>query len=446
MRWRNSLFIKIFLWFWIVVLVSMTVATLSFQWLQDDYHRPLELREKILLQRIAENTQALKIKKRGLWARLEPGWNVVKFEESQLNDLPHDVAKFYEHAVAEQQSLWGQEDGFLMMGPLVHRDQIYIAVSRYHWRHSLDEGERWLIPFLVVFMVSLMCGVLAWHLTSPIRRLQQAAKNLTAGDFDISELRSNLNRGDELGDLSVEFVEMADSLQRLLLSHRQLLRDVSHELRSPLTRLQIALGIARKKDAGNSLQAEHDRIERASGQVANLVTQILDLAKLQQEGDLTTERLDLVKLFKIWLQDAELELASKHLTIKWQLETEEVFYNIDAVLMQRAFDNVLRNAIRFSPDAGVLTLSLGKEGQQLIFKMCDQGPGVSEDQLENIFAPFTQADQARSHNSTNYGGYGIGLAMVQRILNMHYGDVRARNIPSSGLCVEWSLPRTSASR
>jgi two-component system sensor histidine kinase CpxA len=371
---------------------------------------------------------------------------VVKFEESQLNDLPHDVAKFYEHAVAEQQSLWGQEDGFLMMGPLVHRDQIYIAVSRYHWRHSLDEGERWLIPFLVVFMVSLMCGVLAWHLTSPIRRLQQAAKNLTAGDFDISELRSNLNRGDELGDLSVEFVEMADSLQRLLLSHRQLLRDVSHELRSPLTRLQIALGIARKKDAGNSLQAEHDRIERASGQVANLVTQILDLAKLQQEGDLTTERLDLVKLFKIWLQDAELELAAKHLTIKWQLETEEVFYNIDAVLMQRAFDNVLRNAIRFSPDAGVLTLSLGKVGQQLIFKMCDQGPGVSEDQLENIFAPFTQADQSRSHNSTNYGGYGIGLAMVQRILNMHYGDVRARNIPSSGLCVEWSLPRTSASR
>jgi two-component system sensor histidine kinase CpxA len=239
---------------------------------------------------------------------------------------------------------------------------------------------------------------------------------------------------------------MADSLQRLLLSHRQLLRDVSHELRSPLTRLQIALGIARKKDAGNYLQAEHDRIERASGQVANLVTQILDLAKLQQEGDLTTERLDLVKLFKIWLQDAELELAAKHLTIKWQLETEEVFCNIDAVLMQRAFDNVLRNAIRFSPDAGVLTLSLGKVDQQLIFKMCDQGPGVSEDQLENIFAPFTQADQSRSHNSTNYGGYGIGLAMVQRILNMHYGDVRARNIPGSGLCVEWSLPRTSASR
>jgi two-component system sensor histidine kinase CpxA len=444
MRWRNSLFIKIFLWFWIVVVISMTVATLSFQWLQDDYHRPLELREQILLQRIAENVQPLTIKKRGLWARLEPGWNVVKFEESQLNDLPHDVAEFYEHAVAEQQSLWGQEDGFMMMGPLVHHDQIYIAVSRYHWRHSLDEGERWLIPFLVVVMVSFLCGLLAWHLTSPIRRLQKAAKKLSAGDFDISELRSNLNRGDELGDLSIEFVEMADSLQRLLQSHRQLLRDVSHELRSPLTRLQIALGIARKKDADNTLQAEHDRIERAAGQVANLVTQILDLAKLQQEGDLTTERLDLVRLFKTWLQDAELELAAKHLTVEWQLETEEVFFNIDAVLMQRAFDNVLRNAIRFSPDSGVLTLSLGKVNQRLIFKMSDQGPGVSEDQLEDIFSPFTQADPSRSHAASGYGGgYGIGLAMVQRILNMHHGDVRAKNIQGSGLCVEWSLPDRS---
>lgn len=444
MRWRNSLFIKIFLWFWLVVVVCMTVATLSFQWLQDDFHRPLEMREQMLLQRIAESRQPLKIKKRGLWRQLQPGWNIVKFKESQLNDISHDIAEFYEHAVVEQQSLWGQDDGFVMMGPMVHRDQIYIAVSRYHWRHSLDEGERWLIPFLVVVMVSLLCGALAWHLTSPIRRLRQAAKKLSAGDFDISDLRSNLNRGDELGDLSIEFVDMADSLQRLLQSHRQLLRDVSHELRSPLTRLQIALGIARKKDVNSSLQAEHDRIERASGQVANLVTQILDLAKLQQEGELTTERLDLIRLFKTWLQDAELELAAKKITVEWQLQEEEIFYPVDAVLMQRAFDNVLRNAIRFSPEDGTLTLSLSRVGQQLKFRMTDQGPGVSEGQLEDIFAPFTQADQSRNHAASGYGGgYGIGLAMVKRILDMHHGDVQANNVADSGLCVEWSLPERS---
>jgi two-component system sensor histidine kinase CpxA len=231
-------------------------------------------------------------------------------------------------------------------------------------------------------------------------------------------------------------------LQRLLQSHRQLLRDVSHELRSPLTRLQIALGIARKKDEYNSLQSEHDRIERAAGQVANLVTQILDLAKLQQEGELTTERLDLVRLFKVWLQDAELELASKNLTIEWQLQEQEVFCHIDVVLMQRAFDNVLRNAIRFSPAGGILTLNLSKQDKQVSFTLCDQGPGVNEDQLEDIFSPFTQADQSRNHATS---GYGIGLAMVERILNMHHGEVKAKNVEQSGLCIEWSLPdRTKA--
>ena len=443
MRWRHSLFIKIFLWFWLVVLVCMTVATLSFQWLQDDFHRPLQLREQHLLQRIAENMKPIKLAKRGLWARLQPGWNIVRFTESQFNDVPHDIAEFYEHAVAEKQSLWGQEDGYVMMGPLVHRDQIYIAVSRYHWRHSLDEGERWLIPFLVVLMVSLLCAVLAWHLTSPIRRLQKAAKQLSGGDFDVSGLSSNLNRRDELGDLSVEFVDMADSLQRLLQSHRQLLRDVSHELRSPLTRLQIALGIARKKDQNSDLQAEHDRIERAAIQVSNLVTQILDLAKLQQEGELTTERMELVRLFKIWLQDAELELANKQIQIAWQVADDEVYCDIDTVLMQRAFDNVLRNAIRFSPEAGKLTLSLSKKNQQVIFQLCDQGPGVEEGQLEAIFAPFAQADHSRNHAN---GGYVIGLAMVKRILNMHHGKVSAKNISNAGLCVEWSIPERQPER
>ena len=437
MRWHNSLFIKIFLWFWIVVVLCMTVATLSFQWLQDDYHRPLQMREQHLLQRIVKNMPPLKVKKRNLWRKLKPGWNSVVFKVAELNDVPHDIAEFYEHAIAEKQSLWGQEDGYIMMGPLMHGDKVYIAVTRFHWRHSIDNEERWLIPLLVVLMVSFLCAILAWHLTNPIRRLQQATKQLSEGEFDLPELRSNLNRRDELGDLSVGFIDMADSLQRLLQSHRQLLRDVSHELRSPLTRLQIALGIARKKDSENMLQAEHDRIERAANQVADLITQILDLAKLQQEGELTTQKLDLVKLFKIWLQDAELELAHKQISVAWQLKEEEVFCNIDAVLMQRAFDNVLRNAIRFSPEGGILTITLENTAGELTFAIVDQGPGVAEEQLEEIFAPFTQADHSRSHAS---GGYGIGLAMVKRILNMHHGEVKASNIEDAGLSVQWTWP------
>ena len=145
----------------------------------------------------------------------------------------------------------------------------------------------------------------------------------------------------------------------------------------------------------------------------------------------------MVKLFKIWLQDAELELAHKQISVAWQLKEEEVFCNIDAVLMQRAFDNVLRNAIRFSPEGGILTITLENTAGELTFAIADQGPGVAEEQLEEIFAPFTQADHSRSHAS---GGYGIGLAMVKRILNMHHGEVKASNIEDAGLSVQWTWP------
>ena len=437
MRWRNSLFLKIFLWFWIVVLVCMTVATLSFQWLQDDYHRPLQINEQRLLQRIAQNTQPLKLKKRGLWRKLKPGWNLMTFRESDLNRIPDDIAEFYEHALEIQHPLWGQEDGLILMGPLLHRDQIYIAVRRYNWRHSIDEGDRWLIPFLVVLMVSLLCALLAWHLTKPIRRLQKATKQLGAGDFDISELRSNLKRRDELGELSVEFVDMADSLQRLLLSHRQLLRDVSHELRSPLTRLQIALGIARKKDEGELFSSEHSKIERAAVQVEGLISQILDLAKLQHNDELALQKQDLVQGMRLWVQDAELELANKSLHVSWQLPQEKILWQYDHVWMQRAFDNVLRNAIRFSPEGGELEIHLARTSTGIEFSLCDQGPGVPEDKLEAIFEPFTQVDLARDHAS---GGYGIGLAMVQRIIRLHGGKVSAKNREGTGFCMSWFFP------
>jgi len=437
MRWRNSLFLKIFLWFWIVVFVCMFVATMSFQWLQDDYHRPLQIREQHVLQRIVKNKQPLKLKKRGLWRKLKPGWNVITFKESDLNRIPDDIAEFYEHALEIQHPLWGQEDGLIMMGPLLHRDQIYIAISRHNWKHTIDEGERWLIPLLVVLMVSLLCALLAWHLTKPIRRLQKATKQLGEGDFDTSDLHDNLKRRDELGELSVEFVAMADSLQRLLQSHRQLLRDVSHELRSPLTRLQIALGIARKKDSADLLTSEHDKIERAASQVEGLISQILDLAKLQHGDELALQSQDLKQALSLWVQDAELELANKKLQVNWQVPAAGVQYEFDHVWMQRAFDNVLRNAIRFSPEGGMLDIALKQTSDGIEFSLCDQGPGVPEDKLEEIFEPFTQVDLARDHAA---GGYGIGLAMVQRIIRLHGGSVAAENRPQGGFCMRWSIP------
>jgi len=239
--------------------------------------------------------------------------------------------------------------------------------------------------------------------------------------------------------LAGEVMDMAGALQRLLHSHQQLLRDVSHELRSPLTRLQIALGIARKKDQQNLLQAEHSRIERAVQQVDGLVSQILDLARLQQSDSalLQLQTLPLQEQLQEWVDDAEPELQQKQLQIDWQLSAGALPCRWDWLLIQRAFDNLLRNAIRFAPAGSVLQVGLSSSHGLVSLWVQDQGPGVPEEQLESIFDPFTQVDSARDHAA---GGYGLGLALVRRIVELHEGMVTASNA-YPGLRVVMRLPQ-----
>lgn len=291
-------------------------------------------------------------------------------------------------------------------------------------------------------MITLLCMGLVWSLTRPIRRLQRTVRQLGKGNFDVSEIRSDANRYDEIGELSSDVVEMADALNRLLQSHQQLLRDVSHELRSPLTRLQIALGIARKKDPDGLLDAEHNRIERAVGQVDGLVSQILDLARLQQQDsqNLQLEYRSLANQLDNWVQDAEIEMDEKQIVLQSHLPDETIQCHWDWILVERAVDNILRNAIRFSPEGGKLDVSaqLTSDGQ-IEIAIQDEGPGVPEEDLQRIFNPFTQVDSARDHAS---GGYGIGLALVHRIVELHDGIIEACN-QSPGLRITMRLPRKS---
>ena len=231
---------------------------------------------------------------------------------------------------------------------------------------------------------------------------------------------------------------MADALQRLLQSHQQLLRDVSHELRSPLTRLQIALAIARKKDHDNVLAGEHDRIERAVGQVDNLIGQMLDLARLQQQdqAELLCEEDVVQERVQEWLDDAEIESNDHKLTLRFESDKAPILADWDWLLVECAFDNLVRNAIRFSPEGSELVIGCRLIKGRVELSVRDHGPGVPEDELSRIFDAFTQVDSARDHAS---GGYGIGLALVSRITELHDGTVVAEN-QSPGLKVTLSLP------
>lgn len=434
-RWSRSLFFKIFLWFWSVVFIAMVVAVLTNNWLKKDYNRTATQQEIMQLVSMIEQERANIAEGRKLWRKTDPGWNLIAVPKDLLSHLPQALEDFAEQADDSGQVLYGQQGGWLLIGPLEHQDYLYLAASQAQWFTVFEAQDRVLVLLVSLLVVTLLCLLLVWRLTRPIRQLQMAVRQLARGNFDTTELKQVRSRDDEVGMLAGEMVNMAVSLKRLLSSHHQLLRDVSHELRSPLTRLQIALAIARKKDPEHQLDAEHNRIERGVGQINNLISQILDLARLQQE-ERHLERLNIIDMLQLWVEDAELELQQKQINIQWQLATNSYSASWDWLLIERAFDNLLRNAIRYAPPHSTITVGMHTQLQSVELWVQDEGPGVPEDSLESIFDPFSQVDLARDHAS---GGYGLGLTLVKRIVELHEGAVTATN-QNPGLRVLMTLP------
>ena len=445
MHWYHSLFLKIFFWFWSVIFVAMAAAVFTYEWIGDDYLRPATQREVGLLVDQMEHERPVIAEGRRLWRSLRPGWNLVAAPVDAVSQLPHDLEEFADQAASRREVLWGQNDGWVMVGPLQYDGYLYLSVARTELHNVLDNEHRWLVPLIVVLVVTLLCFLLVWNLTRPIRRLRSTVRQLGRGNFDVSGLQADLRRHDEIGTLARDVADMAAALQRLLHSHQQLLRDVSHELRSPLTRLQIALGIARKKDTAQTLAAEHQRIERAVEQVDGLISEILDLARLRQANSSTlkTETLSVAAQMESWLQDAALEISHKSLSLETYLPAPDIRASWEWMLVERAFDNLLRNAIRFSPADSVLRVGAAQRGDEIELWVADSGPGVAEEDLQRIFDAFVQVDTARSHThsrSQSSGGYGIGLALVKRIVELHDGKITAENI-HPGLRVTMRLPK-----
>jgi two-component system sensor histidine kinase CpxA len=224
-------------------------------------------------------------------------------------------------------------------------------------------------------------------------------------------------------------------LRALLESHRELLRDVSHELRSPLARLQIALGLARRPNA--NLEQEFDRIEQETGRLDELIGEILSLSRLDDPARrLSAEAVNLEELLETLIDNARVEAEPRSIRIQLHAPGAPSIEG-DRELLFRALENVLRNAVRFSPDGAVVELAVERTEQEAVIRVTDHGPGVPPASLERIFEPFFCVAQARDRDS---GGYGIGLAITARVAALHGGSVGARNNPDGGLQVAMHLP------
>ncbi|MDR9435643.1 MAG: ATP-binding protein [Thiohalophilus sp.] len=281
----------------------------------------------------------------------------------------------------------------------------------------------------------LFSAVLAWYLTRPVRHLQSAANRLARGELATRVMPHIGRRRDEIADLGRDFDHMAAHLQTLVSAQQRLLHDVSHELRSPLARLQVAVGLGRQQP--ERLAGMLERIERETGRLDELVGELLTLSRLEAHVDRERdESLDLPALLEEVVEDARFEAGATGRQVSLSLNGEAQLRG-KPELLRRAFENVIRNAVRYTaPQTGV-DVSATVQTQKFVIRVCDQGPGVTAEALERIFEPFVRADGDATGGRE---GYGLGLAIARRAVMAHGGTVDASNREGGGLCIELSLP------
>lgn len=306
-----------------------------------------------------------------------------------------------------------------------------------------SQPERWILPIIIS---GLICYLLARYLTRPILQLRTATRRLAAGDLSARAAPAVSRRRDELGDLVADFNQMAERIEALLTSQRQLISDISHELRSPLARLSVALELARKK-AGGEAAGPLNRIEMEAERLNEMIGKLLTIARLESATEVPqSDVVHLSELVKETADDASFEAHSRNCDVRL-IEDSGCTTVGSPDLLRSAIENVLRNAVRYTAEGTSVEISLscnhnGDRGWAVI-KVRDYGPGVPEKELGNVFQPFYRVENARERQK---GGTGLGLAITDRAIRLHGGTVKASNAVGGGLEVEMRLPLAGESR
>ncbi len=451
----KSLFLRIFLWFWLamVVLGVLLVVTSPFftqsrsrvdrwqqgaeSWAQDRVNRAA--------QRVNESgVEGLQSREsRGHGRR---GSEIFVFDQDgrELQDrvFPEPVADLARR-VAENGSEEAVRRGGMHMvaRPVTDPEgRMLVIVGTLHRpprpTDLLEPKALWWRLLLLALVVGALSLWLARYLSAPMGALRRATLRLSAGDLAARVGNPVDRRRDEIGQLARDFDAMADRLENLVGSQRRLLRDVSHELRSPLARLTVALQLARDREGVRAAEAL-DRIERETGRLDDLIGQLLLLERLEARAP-DTEKVDfdLTDLLNEVVDDASFEASATQRGVEFEADSRCTMRGYPA-LVRSALDNVLRNAVRHTAEETAVEVSIDCGEGSAEVSIRDHGPGVPEEHLDTLFEPFSRVADARERST---GGAGLGLAIARRAVEVHGGTVIARNHPDGGLEIVITLP------
>jgi two-component system, OmpR family, sensor histidine kinase CpxA len=456
----RSLFLQIFLWFWFAMVLVVLTLLISSSYSESRNSRERdEAMDRSMSPLVADNFAEVFDREgpagfSGLLARGKGAfpWTPYLFDPAGAEALGRSVSpqarEAFRLALGSRNTEVVHSGGARWVGQWVQATsgKPYVVVLEVNLRPpnpflrapSQVQLLRFLVALLIVGAISLW---ITRHITSPILQLREAANQLAQGNLAARVGSPSLLRADELGEFSKDFNHMAEQLERLITSRQRLISDVSHELRSPLARLSVALGIAQRSASPESSPVLV-RIEREAQRLNELIAELLRLARLESGAErIRWDNLDLEALIREVANDANFEASSQNRSVRVSRSCPcQVVGNSD--LLRSAFENVVRNAVDYTPDGGEVDLSLASsdDGRLAVIRVRDHGPGVPTSALQSIFEPFYRVENARERTR---GGSGLGLSITDRAIRAHGGSVYAHNARDGGLVVEMSLPSQS---
>ena len=464
----RSLFFKIFIWFATVV-VTVILGTFAIgELLRAEPHRHDRHSIEHLLRPVGPNA-ANTYERGGKQALLEYLNSVRResdirgflfnrrIEELSGQRMPSQAPELAKRLFESRAAQLSSEDPFpIQARPVVsERGEEYVLVaeilppmSRTYFYH----------PIFHILAVSLFgalsCYWLARHLTAPVTKLRAATQEFAAGNLGVRVPPDLGNRRDELASLGTDFNLMAEKIELLINSQRRLLGDISHELRSPLTRLNVALELARQRSGADAASAL-ERIQHEADNLNEMIGELLALTRLESGAEVLPKvKFDLADVMRQVSDDADFEARSRNRSVTLKTADPVTILGTEH-LLRRAIENVVRNAVQYTAEGTTVEVELqlqvgapctdtgseeaGKDstGRCAIITVRDHGPGVPEESLKEIFRPFYRVDYARDREA---GGVGLGLAIAERAVSLHGGTVAAENAPGGGLLIVIRLP------
>ncbi|MBX7220488.1 MAG: HAMP domain-containing protein [Blastocatellia bacterium] len=453
----RTLFFKIFIWFWLAIALLIAASYTTDLSVQQDLP-PQRLRNFYgnTVNVYAESTVVMADSKglvgvQTFFDRLKRSSNIQAAlyagdEKLMVGNLSlPEVPELLKRAATGYQVEFEFNEGFLLAARrLVLADgklcTLVVLIPRQRMSLVRDNPKIFYLRLLAQIITSgVICYALAKYLTGPVLKLREATHKFSHGELSIRVTPRMGRRRDELTDLARDFDEMASRIETLLQSQNRLLGDISHELRSPLSRLYVALGLARRK-SGEAATEALDRIEHETERLNELISQVLMLARLESYPNLTEAKpVELQEIVEKIAADANFEARNQSRSVVIT-QAEACVVQGSGELLYQAVENVVRNAVKYTHPNTTVEIELSQQvvnhQPMAVVRVYDYGPGVPEAELEKLFQPFYRIGEGRDRKT---GGVGLGLAIAQRATLLHQGTITASNC-ATGFKVEIRLP------